>query len=220
MQLQIENFGYTTKVGEPKLPVLKRLIEIPEGATVKIDVTKSTFKDIRLADYGISNFMMPAQKSVEKSKDPFYEEFIFNTAVYQKDAFLGQDLVSVKILGDRRAQRLARLEIAPVQYNPVTGTIRVYNRIDAKIEFPGADIQATMQKKERLASPYFAATDGKALNNNFGGKELITNAPATYIIVSDPMFENALQPFIEWKTKKGFNVVLACLLYTSPSPRD
>ena len=33
--------------------------------------------------------------------------------------------------------------------------------------------------------------------------------PVTYIIVSDPMFETALQPFIQWKTKKGFNVVEA-----------
>ncbi len=209
VQLQIENFGYTMKIGDPKLPVLKKIIEVPEGATIKIDVTKSTFKDYNLSDFGIKDFMMPAQKSVEKSKDPYFEDFVFNTAVYQKDSFLGQDLVSVKMLGEKRAQRIARLEIAPVQYNPVTGMIRVYNSIDAKIEFVGANIQATMQKKERLASPYFAATDGKAINNNFGGKELITNAPATYIIVSDPMFENALQPFIEWKTKKGFNVVLA-----------
>ena len=35
-------------------------------------------------------------------------------------------------------------------------------------------------------------------------------APAvTYIIVSDPMFEDALQPFIDWKTRKGFKVVEA-----------
>ena len=40
-------------------------------------------------------------------------------------------------------------------------------------------------------------------------KEVITDEPVTYIIVADPMFESALQPLVEWKTKKGFYVVEA-----------
>ena len=31
----------------------------------------------------------------------------------------------------------------------------------------------------------------------------------TYVIVSDPAFQSALQPFIQWKTKKGFKVIQA-----------
>ncbi len=36
---------------------------------------------------------------------------------------------------------------------------------------------------------------------------LITDEPVTYVIIADPMFESTLQPFVEWKTKKGFHVI-------------
>ena len=40
-------------------------------------------------------------------------------------------------------------------------------------------------------------------------KDLITTYPVKYVIVSDPSFQPALQPLIDWKTKKGFNVIEA-----------
>ena len=36
---------------------------------------------------------------------------------------------------------------------------------------------------------------------------LITTAPVTYVIIADPSFHDALQSFIIWKKKKGFNVI-------------
>ncbi|HQP05252.1 MAG TPA: C25 family cysteine peptidase, partial [Bacteroidales bacterium] len=40
-------------------------------------------------------------------------------------------------------------------------------------------------------------------------KDALSQYPIKYVIVSSPMFEEALQPFIEWKTKKGFTVIEA-----------
>ncbi|MFH1936895.1 MAG: C25 family cysteine peptidase, partial [Bacteroidota bacterium] len=64
-------------------------------------------------------------------------------------------------------------------------------------------------RKHALYSPYFENAYGQLANSKPLTDELITTAPVTYIIVSDPMFENALQPFINWKTRKGFKVVEA-----------
>lgn len=33
--------------------------------------------------------------------------------------------------------------------------------------------------------------------------------PVTYLLVYNSMFESQMQPFIEWKTQKGFHVVAA-----------
>ena len=38
-------------------------------------------------------------------------------------------------------------------------------------------------------------------------KDLITTYPVKYVIIADPSFQAALQPFIQWKNKKGFNVI-------------
>jgi hypothetical protein len=40
-------------------------------------------------------------------------------------------------------------------------------------------------------------------------KDAITTYPVKYLIISDRMFETQLQPFINWKTRKGFKVVTA-----------
>lgn len=38
---------------------------------------------------------------------------------------------------------------------------------------------------------------------------MITDYPITYLIISPRSFENTLQPFIRWKTEKGYNVEVA-----------
>jgi hypothetical protein len=207
----IPKYSYTILEGEPKLPVLKKLIEVPLDATFDYELITKEFKEIDLADYGISNLMMPAQPPLSKSIDnPEDLDFVFNEALYQVDAFYGQDLVKVVDLGIMRGVRIARVEIAPVQYNPVQNKLIIYDNIDVRIQFVGADQGATVMEKENKFSPYFERAYTQLFNYKpMGGKELILDEPPTYIIVSDPMFEAALQPFIEWKVKKGFNVVEA-----------
>ena len=40
-------------------------------------------------------------------------------------------------------------------------------------------------------------------------KDIITTYPVKYIIVSDPAYQTALQPLVDWKTRKGFEVIQA-----------
>ena len=39
--------------------------------------------------------------------------------------------------------------------------------------------------------------------------DTMTKYPVKYVIVSDPSFQAALQPFVQWKTEKGFTVIQA-----------
>ena len=39
------------------------------------------------------------------------------------------------------------------------------------------------------------------------GKDVITSYPTKYVIISDPNFQSALQPLIDWKTRKGYKVI-------------
>ena len=206
----VGEYGYSMTVGDPKLPVLKRLIEVPLNATYNIEVITQNYREFNLADYGIENYIFPAQPSLSKSDDPENVEFIFNEASYQINNYTGQELVKVVELGTMRGVKMARIEISPILYNPVQNTIKVYDNIEVKINFVGANVSATIQKKQSLFSPYFESIYKQLANyKTINSKELITDEPVTYIIVSDPMFESALQPFIEWKVKKGFNVVEA-----------
>ena len=207
----IPDYGTMMEPGNPKLPVMKKLIEVPYGCEYEISFSSISYETVKLSDYNISNQLFPFQPTVSKSIDnPEDLPFHYNSEVYTQNEFFGQEPVKVIDLGIIRGVRIARLEIAPFQYNPVTGELNIFSDIECEISFKGANIQRTNAEKAKGYSPWFEANYTQLINHNPSqARELIDDAPVTYIIVSDPMFEDALQPFIEWKTKKGFNVVEA-----------
>lgn len=207
----IPEYGYTVAEGEPKLPVMKKLIELPLNATAEISILNQEFIELNLNDLGINELVMPAQPSLSKSiENPDDVDFIFNQASYQLDTYLGQELVKVVDMGMMRGVRIAGLEIAPVLYNPVQNTIKVFTSIEIKVNFTGANLQMTLDSKKNLFSPYYEGIYSQLINyKTLDSKELILDEPPTFVIVADPMFETALQPYIEWKIKKGFNVIEA-----------
>lgn len=76
------------------------------------------------------------------------------------------------------------------------------------MNFTGGDVATTLLQKEQFFSPYYEGIFSELINyKSLSSKELIEDEPATFVIVSDVMFQSALQPFIEWKTKKGFYVI-------------
>ncbi len=210
-QIRIDGYGYSMEIGSPKLPVIKKLIEIPLQSNIEITITSQSYKDYNLADIGIKHRIFPAQPSVPKNiTDPSQIPFEIDQIVYGTDALQGGKLVKVVELGIMRGVKMARLEIAPVLYNPVKNMIRVYENIQVEISFKDANVAETIALKESKTNRYFKGI-GQLLYNYkpLPNRELIQDSPVTMIIVSDPMFEAPLQPFIQWKTKKGFKVVEA-----------
>ena len=209
--LTAEGYGFSERFGDPNLPVLKKLIEVPFGASFDINILSQSYKEYDLKDLNINFPIMPTQLPVSKSiMDPSQIKFAYNQETYQRNEFFKNQLVSVTPVGIMRGENLARLEISPVEYNPVTKKIRVYDNLEVEIVFTNGDISKTIELKNKTYSPYFEGTYQMLANYKpVESKALITSSPVTYVIVSDPMFQAALQPFIQWKTKKGFKVIEA-----------
>lgn len=209
---RIELPGYTAgnEIGKPQLPVLRNLIEVPVGATISVNIKNAQVKTYNLNTLGYIGKLYPTQPPVSKS-DADKKDLIYNTNEYSKNELLSLPLVDVEQLGIMRGVRIARLNISPIQYNPVTNTIKVYTNIETEIRFDNADLVATKATKEKYYSPLFNSFQSKLLNNlsNTNSKDVLSKYPIKYVIVSDPMFQSALQPFIQWKTKKGFKVIEA-----------
>lgn len=66
----MNKYGNSFNIGNPDLPVLNRLIEVPAGATVSVNVTSYDEVLLNLANYDINKLIAPAQESVSKSADP------------------------------------------------------------------------------------------------------------------------------------------------------
>ena len=209
-QLVIPGYSSTEVVGSPKLPVNRQLIELPVGAVPRVNILHSVIREINLSESGILDQIMPDQVPVPK--DGSYVEFVYDEEAYAKDIFYYENPVTVDALGTLRGLRIGRLNIAPVQYNPVTHTIRVFEELEFEVVFEGADVQLTIEEKLKNNNPYFKVLGRHFLNHKAvasANRDTIAKYPIKYVIVADPMFTDQLQPFIEWKTMKGFTVVEA-----------
>lgn len=200
--------------GIPYLPAYSNLIQVPEKAQVVIDVVSSQFTDYKLSDLsGNSYQLMPFQPGVSKSHTgdiPFY----FNSAAYQINEFMQPVRAAASIQGNLRNMRLASLDIHPFDYNPVTNILRVYDKMVLNISFPGADLGLTNLLSEKYSNFCFEGPASRIINQGVfrTAKDVASHYPIKMVIVADTMFYSALQPFVAWKTKKGFIVDQA---YTS-----
>ncbi len=207
----IKGFARSHRVGEPNLPMANRIIAVPFGCNLTVDVIDFKVEEISLADYGITTPLVPVQKSVSKSANPDDIPFEWNQEVYETSGFYTLPAGEATVMGEMRGVRLARISVAPVEYNPAENTIKVYKEISVRVTYDNPDWFTTESKQEQHYSPFFKPIFDRigSYNEIFGEKSDMTKYPVKYLIISDPMFEAQLQPFIEWKTQKGFNVVVA-----------
>ena len=204
--------GYTKNqnIGEPNVPVVTSLIEIPLGADLSVNILNSEQEVIYLNSYGVDNQLEPVQRSMSKNEDESQVEFSKNENTYSSDTYYANNIVKVEILGIARDKRLARVTVSPFQYNPVTNTLKVIYNVTAEISFENADYNATNELKAKTKSPYYLSSNNLTLNTiEDNSKDAITHYRTKMVIVSDPMFEAQLQDFINWKRRKGFTVIEA-----------
>lgn len=207
VQLQVEGMQKTYNAGNPDLPVYGKLIEIPNNSKVKLNVLSFDEKEIQLGNYGINTKIIPAQESVSKSDDPEKIPFRLNKEVYSNNNFFKNEFVQFEDYGYLRDKHLGFIQISPFEYNPVSNTLKIRFNFEIEVKFIDDNKSVRIDEK-KLISPYFENLPIQTINSVSETKAL-TGAPVKYVIVSDPMFEETLQPFIEWKKLKGFTVVEA-----------
>jgi len=204
--------GYTPngEYGAPELKSINRLIEVPYNADIVVEVKSYTEETISLDELGYSLKIMPNQPSLLKSQDPKDVEFIINKDYYNGTSSYEPELITINKLSKMRGVQIANLEINPFSYDADQNILTIKNNLRVEIEFKNPDWESTNRIKEKYYSPAFDRVYNMLWNyTELNTKDALSQYPIKYVIVSDPMFEETLQEFIEWKTKKGFYVVEA-----------
>jgi len=206
IKLVIPSYSSDSKDGDAELPIMKQLIRVPFGSEMKIIILNKEETIINLTDYEIDLPLFPNQPSVSKSATdiPFY----YNSSYYDVNDFHSSKLVKTELLGKMRGQQLARLSLSPIQYNPVTNQLKIITKVEVKVIFENVNITKDVANREKYYSSQFETLFKSCVNyTSLSQKDVITTYPVKYVIISDPMYQTALQPLINWKTKKGFLVV-------------
>jgi hypothetical protein len=130
--LRIPGHTFRLKPGAPDVPVLARILPGLSGYSAHVQVTESDAEDIpdvivapaeaRVPDYADPE--KPTVRTVRSASDP----------AYAADAFWPHDLLAVQE-GSMGTQSFIRIECHPIQYNPITRTIRFHREIRAQLWF-------------------------------------------------------------------------------------
>ena len=208
-RLFMENAHLSSEVGQPQLPVAVSLLEVPLCEAVRCEVVSSHYIDYDAADLGVDFPIFPAQPSYSKS-DVGEKNLVIDHATYQRNEFYHRDLAVVEKSGVLRNMNLATLYISPIQYNPVTRTLRVYDEMEVRVTYEHPDLPATYAMKSLHGNAFVNGLQSRVLNPmQEQSRETVYDRPVKYLIVAHSMFRGQLDGFIAWKQRQGLIVEAA-----------
>lgn len=212
VEITVNDLSKSSGIGKPEIPIYSKLIEVPIGATVKMNVLSYDEELISLSDWGVSALIKPAQPSERKNSDK-PDAFQYDRQTYTKKGYVNEEIAKFADEGIMRSCRIGQIIVAPIQYNPTENKLRILNNIIVEVEFIGADNNKTRILKRMYADPSFT----KTISNSGVGltpSSYDETKRRTFVIVSDIIFKNTLQPFIRHKELQGYNVIVS---YTNNS---
>ncbi len=212
-RLSIPECGVTNLIGLPNLPVIRKMVQIPYGADVSVEIISSEFEEKSLAELGITSPIIPVQPPIPKIEGAWENaKFIIDEQAYAQDGFYPAELATEGEVGAIRAHRFVTVEISPVSYNPASGTLKLYSRVALRVVLSGSDRVQTETMLSRYSSPPFEEMCQDLFVNYASYRNLIKALPTLpigYLIIVHTSFEAQAAPLAEWKSKKGYHVTVA-----------
>jgi len=194
--------------GKPELPVLSRLITIPDGTDYKVIISDVRSSRINPSLKKFKGILYPVQEGETKEVRQNKPEFLIDKNAYASHGIILSDTVRIESLGTVRNRKLATLFISPVHYNPKTNVLQVITSM--KIEIIYSYTGNFESKSLSPESELFSKTLDKSVID-YNPDDVVpgySNRPVKMVIITDTAFRKQLIPFFKWKTQKGYNLTI------------
>lgn len=200
--------GYTAIEGAPELPLISKLVALP-SEDAQLTVTYSQYEE--LTDFDV----MPAQPAYKEGGQPL--PFELDETQYNTDAFFPAEIATLSEPMIMRDLRLANLTLQPVQYNPVTRTLRVYTQIEVEIETNGASLSQAVVHDRPLSKAFDPIYRATVLNYDEIAEQLgVQNG--LYLVICPDAALNYIQPLVDWRHRMGHPVKVVPLSEIGSNP--
>jgi hypothetical protein len=210
-KISIPGHTPTSDPGKPELPVFSRLISIPENSTVSIRISDIKTEVLSPSVNNFKGMLFPRQPGAVKDFQQQKTDFVIDKTEYLRRGYIKADTVKIEFLGKVRNRQLATVQIYPVRYNPSSNEIEVIKSMKVEIDF--TPVKGSASTSLQNNSILFNQSAGTGLLN-YNPSDLVkgySDQPVKMIIVTDPAFKKNLEPYLKWKTQKGFKLTT---LYT------
>ncbi len=206
VRVQVEGFGVTSELGNPRVPVLRRFFLAASPEELQVTVKVVGRRTVSLGNTPLE----PVQPPVPKVPNP-QVPFVQNRAVYQQTTPYPGFLWQVKPAGTLRDQPLVVLEVYPVQYHPARNEVELLD-LEVQVQVPAP----TPRHPWKLSTPFLAQLKRLVLNPE--ALLRVPPAPVGYLILVPDAYISAIQPYADWLTAKGYFVTLTPLSAIGSNP--
>ncbi len=181
--------------GEPDLLQTTVSLIVPEHSRPEVEIISSEYETV--SDVNLTPSKGKLYRNVNPSDIPYKKG-----SAYQKDSFLYEDSVEVQQPYVLRDYSGMSLRLFPFAYNPLRRQLKVCKNITVKVAYNSKNyiksVPVVPAAFDALYQEHFLNYDAVRTGSMTENGELL--------IVSPEEFLEALQPFVQWKTRCGYTV--------------
>jgi len=192
--LRIPGEGMGMPVGSPDLPVIRRMVLIPNTGAVSVETVSEDCSPLGIFSIG------PFQEYPTRSEGP--APYRIDENIYSGSEFYPAQPVTVERVSILRDIRVAWVAFSPVQYNPVTGETRISTNITVRLTTDGSgenEIHRPFSGHTRSFLPIYE----QVLGFEPLGTDVIDGS---YLVIGSEESIGYAQDLIDWKREKGLDV--------------
>lgn len=197
VELSLPAEGHVEIPGAPRVPRISRSVLVPGDAVLAVRVLSERHHDLPGVRVAPSRGAIP--RTTDKQSVPYVEGPAYSRAGWYPAA--PAELREPYIL---RQHRGVVLDVHPVQYDPSTQTIRVYEELVLLVESVGTGGQNTLDANAPLRRD---RNFDKLYANHFVNwvqpAYPVLDESGDMLIISHGPFMAAMQPLVDWKNAKG-----------------
>jgi hypothetical protein len=198
--------GHLGRPGEPALPLVSRLVELPAGSGLQVEVVEQVWESV-------PGLVLPEQEAVHTAADlpqPWREErAAYVGAVYPEQAWLLGDPALI------RGVRVRQLALVPARSLPAKGATELLRRARLRVTFAGSDnrnnpsgVLAFARRAELLPDGVLSHPQLVQEFDRVGASD----NPGAYLVIARGAGitgSSYFQDWIAWKRQKGHQVTVA-----------
>ncbi len=151
-KISLDDAGFLNKPGFPMVPVAVALLNVSSEDISGIEIVNSELQTLS----GYNLLPSPSKEmTIKGGKLAARESYSENKEVYADNSFFPKVLFEKGESGIMRGKNFTQVVFYPLQFNPVTGEVKFYSKISARVRITsspleGASFRKTAKKKEEI----------------------------------------------------------------------
>lgn len=220
-ELEIPGEGFWYEIGKPQLPIIRKIINIPDNTRIEWTVNIDKQEEISLTDRSFTEPLQPVQPFRRKDKPVTQKDFSIDKDLYKTDSYFNPGVVIINEPFYMGSVRGALLEYFPLEYNPVRNKLNIRTTVIIDIHFVPDEKSVSQYFKTSIYHPELARL-AKAVFINYDRAEAEIQTPVNLLVIAADRFMDhpELANYLNWKRQTGYQVTIKAMSGLEGSPES